>query len=134
MLRSLARNGLRSRTVFAIFAFILSVALSRVPLRSQQPTYTSHVKVVEVPATVLERMSKETGGRLFEVSKKQPVDEIYMQIADELRYQYDLGYTPDRADLTGYHKIHLAAKQKELEVQREKATTQTAENALVFRE
>lgn len=66
---------------------------------------------------ILERMSKETGGRLFEVSKKQPVDQIYNQIADELRYQYDLGYTPDRADLTGYHKIHLAIKQKDLEVQ-----------------
>ena len=66
---------------------------------------------------VLERMSKETGGRLFEVSKKQPIDQIYTQIADELRYQYDLGYTPDRIDLTGYHKIHLATKQKELEVQ-----------------
>lgn len=66
---------------------------------------------------ILERMSKETGGRLFEVSKKQPVDQIYNQIADELRYQYDLGYTPDRGDLTGYHKLHLATKQKELEVQ-----------------
>lgn len=66
---------------------------------------------------ILERLSKETGGRLFEVSKKQPVDQIYNQIADELRYQYDLGYTPDRNDLTGYHKIHLVAKQKDLEVQ-----------------
>jgi VWFA-related protein len=66
---------------------------------------------------ILERMSRETGGRMFEVSKKQPVDQIYNQIADELRYQYDLGYTPDRADLTGYHKIHLATKQKDLEVQ-----------------
>lgn len=66
---------------------------------------------------ILDRMSKETGGRLFEVSKKQPVDQIYNQIADELRYQYDLGYTPDRADLNGYHKIHLAMKQKDMEVQ-----------------
>ncbi len=66
---------------------------------------------------ILERMSKETGGRMFEVSKKDTVDQIYTQIADELRYQYELGYTPDRADLTGYHKIHLATKQKEMEVQ-----------------
>ena len=66
---------------------------------------------------VLERISKETGGRLFEVSKKQPVDQIYTQIADELRFQYELGYTPDRNDLSGYHKIHLATKQKDLEVQ-----------------
>ena len=66
---------------------------------------------------ILDRISKETGGRMFEVSKKQPVDQIYNQIADELRYQYELGYTPDRTDLTGYHKIHLATKQKDLEVQ-----------------
>ena len=66
---------------------------------------------------ILERMSKETGGQMFEVSKKQPVDQIYNQIADQLRYQYDLGYTPDRADLTGYHKIHLATRQKDMEVQ-----------------
>ncbi|HEY6252377.1 MAG TPA: VWA domain-containing protein [Candidatus Angelobacter sp.] len=66
---------------------------------------------------ILERMSKETGGRMFEVSKKEPVDQIYNQIADELRYQYDLGYTPDHNDQTGYHKIHLATKQKDLAVQ-----------------
>lgn len=65
---------------------------------------------------ILERMSKETGGQMFEVSKKQPVDQIYNQIADQLRYQNDLGYTPDRADLSGYHKIHLATKQKDMEV------------------
>jgi VWFA-related protein len=66
---------------------------------------------------ILERISKETGGRLFEVSKKEPVDQIYNQIADELRYQYELGYTSDRADLTGYHKIQLTTKKKDLEVQ-----------------
>ena len=66
---------------------------------------------------VLDRISKETGGRLFEVSKKEPVDQIYTQIADELRYQYELGYTPDRAELSGYHKIQLTTKKKDLEVQ-----------------
>lgn len=66
---------------------------------------------------ILDRISRETGGRLFEISKKQPVEQIYGMIGDELRYQYELGYTPDRADLTGYHKIHLATRQKDLEVQ-----------------
>jgi VWFA-related protein len=65
---------------------------------------------------VLERLAKETGGRLFEASKKESVDQIYSEIADELRNQYNLGYTPDRTDLTGYHKIHLAAKQKDIAV------------------
>lgn len=68
---------------------------------------------------ILERVSKETGGRLFEVSKKQPIDQIYAQIEDELRNQYNLGYTPQRgaAESSGYHKIQLATKQKGLLVQ-----------------
>ena len=44
---------------------------------------------------VLERISKETGGRLFQVSKKEPVNQIYSQIQEELRNQYSLGYTPN---------------------------------------
>jgi VWFA-related protein len=68
---------------------------------------------------ILERISKETGGRMFEVSKKHPVDEIYAQIEEELRNQYSLGYTPDRAGATspGYHKIQLTTKEKDLTVQ-----------------
>jgi VWFA-related protein len=68
---------------------------------------------------ILTRISKETGGRLFEVSKKQPVDQIYSQIEEELRNQYSLGYTPERggAPEAGYHKIQLTTKQKDLAVQ-----------------
>jgi VWFA-related protein len=68
---------------------------------------------------VLERISRETGGRMFEVSKKEPVQQIYSRIEEELRNQYNLGYTPDRADAaeSGYHKIQLAAKKKDLVVQ-----------------
>jgi len=66
---------------------------------------------------ILERISKETGGRLFEVSKKQPIDEIYKSIEEELRNQYSLGYTPGPDVAPGYHKIHLAAKQKDMTVQ-----------------
>ena len=68
---------------------------------------------------ILERISKQTGGRFFEVSKKQTVDQIYAQIEEELRNQYNLGYTPERggAPEGGYHKIQLAAKPKDLVVQ-----------------
>ena len=68
---------------------------------------------------ILERISKETGGRLFEVSKKEPIDQIYSQITEELRNQYNLGYTPDRtaSNDSSYHKIQVAAKQKDLVVQ-----------------
>lgn len=67
---------------------------------------------------VLQQISEETGGRLFEVSGKQPIDKIYAQIEEELRNQYSLGYTPEGADAEiGYHTIHLTAKQKGLIVQ-----------------
>ena len=66
---------------------------------------------------ILARLSQETGGRLFEVSKKDPIDQIYARISEELRNQYNLGYTSDQKNLSGYHKIHLATKQKDLIVQ-----------------
>lgn len=68
---------------------------------------------------VLERLSRETGGRMFVVSKKEPIEKVYAQIQDELRNQYSLGYTPDRAadDSSDYRHIHVAVKQHDLTVQ-----------------
>ena len=71
---------------------------------------------------VLERIAKETGGRMFEISKKDSVDQVYSQIEQELRNQYDIGYTPDRGGTTSaYHKIHLVAKDKSDVVQTREA-------------
>src|ERR1700722_8759599 len=67
---------------------------------------------------VLERISKETGGQLFEVKKKLPIEEIYAQIEEELRNQYSLAYSPDRpGDDSTYHLIHVTVNQKDLIVQ-----------------
>jgi len=67
---------------------------------------------------VLERISKETGGQLFEVKKKLPIEQIYAQIEEELRNQYSLAYTPDRpGDDSTYHLIHVTVSQKDLIVQ-----------------
>ena len=67
---------------------------------------------------VLEQISRETGGRLFEVSKKQPLAKVYDEIDEDLRHQYSLGYSPDRTDTAGaYHRIRLTTKQKGLIVQ-----------------
>lgn len=68
---------------------------------------------------VLQRLSQETGGRFFEVSKKETIDDIYKQISEELRNQYSIGYTPDRASSSSgdYHKIHLTTTQKDDSVQ-----------------
>ena len=66
----------------------------------------------------MEQIAKETGGRFFEVTKKQTIDQIYSDIDQELRHQYSLGYAPEKADaFSGYHKIILTTKQKDLVVQ-----------------
>ena len=67
---------------------------------------------------VLQRMSRETGGRFFEVTKKDPINQIYDQIGEELRNQYSIGYTPAK-DVAGagYHKIKLETTNNELFVQ-----------------
>ena len=64
---------------------------------------------------ILQRLSKETGGGFFEVSKKQTIEKIYDQIQEELRNQYSLGYTPEAG--AGYRKIQLTVKKKDLIVQ-----------------
>jgi VWFA-related protein len=67
---------------------------------------------------ILERISKETGGRMFEASKKESVDQIYQKIQEEVRSQYSLSYTPDRpGNASEYRKIHVATTQKDLVVQ-----------------
>jgi len=67
---------------------------------------------------ILERISKETGGRFFEVTKKQTVGEIYDSIVEELRTQYNMGYTPDKdSTASGYHHVQLQVKKKDLTVQ-----------------
>lgn len=68
---------------------------------------------------ILAQMTAETGGRMFEVSEKQTFDAIYTQIADQLRSQYRLGYTPDASTASdGFHRLALALpKDKKLIVQ-----------------
>ena len=67
---------------------------------------------------ILERISRETGGRMFEVSKKQTIDQAYRTIQEELRNQYTIGYVSDRpGDASEYRRIHLTTTRKELAVQ-----------------
>ncbi len=45
---------------------------------------------------------------MFEVKGKNKVSVIFDQLAEELRSQYRLGYTPDeKTAAEGYHRIEL---------------------------
>lgn len=68
---------------------------------------------------ILAQITKETGGRMFEVSGKQTFAAIYTQIGEELRSQYRLGYVPDaNAAAAGFHRVELTLrKDKKFSVQ-----------------
>jgi VWFA-related protein len=64
----------------------------------------------------LQTISRETGGRVYEVTRKQTVALVYQAIEEDLRHQYSIGYTSDRAGAAGYRKIRLSTTQKGLVV------------------
>ena len=69
----------------------------------------------------LQKLSESTGGRVFTISPKQSLRQTFTEIADDLRLQYELGYTPaPGTPPNSYHKLELKAKNKKLMVQARK--------------
>jgi VWFA-related protein len=68
--------------------------------------------------SVLKQMSEETGGRLFQVDRKNNLEQIFDQIQQEMRTQYAIGYTPTNGKKDGsFRKIDLRTSNKDLKVQ-----------------
>ena len=67
---------------------------------------------------VLARLSKETGGSYFEVSKKLGIEQIYNMIQNELRSQYSLGFVSDiPVRVSEFRRLQLTAGRKGLVVE-----------------
>jgi Ca-activated chloride channel family protein len=68
--------------------------------------------------SVLKELAEETGGRSFFPGRAEELEAIYKQIAEELRSQYYLTYSPTNDQWDGkWRKIKLAAPgRKELEI------------------
>jgi VWFA-related protein len=67
---------------------------------------------------VLKRMSQETGGSFFEMSKKQTFEQIFDQIQKELRGQFSIGYVSDTpVRISEFRKLEVSVNQKGLSVQ-----------------
>lgn len=66
---------------------------------------------------VMQQFARETGARFFEVNKRLPIDKVFASIEEDLRNQYNIGYTPENSNPASYRHIHLTAKQKGLVVQ-----------------
>ncbi len=69
----------------------------------------------------LRRMSEETGGRMFEVGRKNTLEDIFRQIQEEMRSQYAIGYVSSNPAKDGaYRRVEVRTKQKGLKVQARK--------------
>jgi len=61
--------------------------------------------------SVLHKFADETGGRVIEAKNSKETSDAFQQIANELRTQYLLGYTPTNTKLDGtFRKIDVKVR------------------------
>jgi VWFA-related protein len=66
----------------------------------------------------LRKMSEETGGHVFSVSGKHPLNQIFNDIQEELRSQYSIGYSPANAKRDGsFRHIEIKTDNADYKVQ-----------------
>jgi VWFA-related protein len=67
--------------------------------------------------SVLRKLSEETGGRVIQVKSESDTSAAFQHIANELRTQYLLGYTPTNTKLDGtFRKITVKVPNKDAKV------------------
>jgi Ca-activated chloride channel family protein len=65
----------------------------------------------------LTSLSKATGGRVFTVTAQMTLQKIYAAIANDMRFEYEIGYVPPPSKPGKHHKIALTATNKSYSVQ-----------------
>jgi VWFA-related protein len=68
--------------------------------------------------SVLRKLSEETGGHVIQVNRAKDTAAAFQEIAEEMRTQYLIGYTPSTRRHDGsYHKIRVRVPQTDYKVQ-----------------
>ena len=69
--------------------------------------------------SAMKKLAAETGGRVIEVGNKyEKLKAAFDQIAQELRSQYNIGYTPTNTKLDGsFRRVEIRPKNKDLKIQ-----------------
>ncbi|SPF50556.1 von Willebrand factor, type A (fragment) [Candidatus Sulfopaludibacter sp. SbA4] len=66
-------------------------------------------------------MSDETGGHVYKVDRRHSLDQIFVELQDEMRSQYAIGYTPANDTKDGsYRKLDIKLGNKDLKAQARK--------------
>ena len=70
---------------------------------------------------MLKRISDETGGRVFKVSSKNTLHDVFVQLQDEMRSQYAISYSPTNNVRDGsFRRIEIRTENKDYKVQARK--------------
>jgi VWFA-related protein len=68
--------------------------------------------------SVLRKLSEETGGRVIEVKRASDTGAAFREVAEELRTQYLLGYTPSNTKHDGsFRKIRVRVRNRDYKIQ-----------------
>ncbi|HYL38619.1 MAG TPA: VWA domain-containing protein [Bryobacteraceae bacterium] len=71
--------------------------------------------------SALRLMCTETGGRVFHIDRKNPLQDAFRELQDEMRSQYAIGYTPSNSARDGsFRKIEIRTANKDWKVQARK--------------
>jgi len=72
-------------------------------------------------SSALHQLSDETGGHVYRVDRKNTLDVVFKELQDEMRSQYEIGYTPlnDNKDGT-YRRLDIKLANKDLKAQARK--------------
>ena len=69
----------------------------------------------------LRKMSEETGGHVYKVDRKHPLNQVFQELQDEMRSQYMIGYTPTNETRDGsYRKLEIKLSNKDYKAQARK--------------
>jgi VWFA-related protein len=75
------------------------------------------LRVLDASERNLEALTRATGGRLYKPQSFDALDRVYAEIADELRHQYALYYTPTNPARDGrFRRVHVEVTGRDYEV------------------
>ena len=80
-------------------------------------TISTNIRGLQMPGDkILQLFSEETGGRFFQPSSWEDLDEAFQEINAELRSQYSISYRPDTPRDGQYHTVEIVPQTKGLKV------------------
>ena len=83
--------------------------------------YAQHGMFLGVSDSDLRKMCEETGGHIFHIDRKLPLQSAFTELQEEMRSQYQLGYTPSNPTKDGtFRRLEIHTNNKDLKVQARK--------------